>query len=499
MELVPVDHDPFAEASAAGPKLVSVDHDPFADAPTGSDAAAVGRGLINGVPVVGPYLLGGVNRAAAGIRALKNDTKFSDELRNVEGFGERTAAAAPTATMLSELAGGVIGTAPAVAAAPAAFGASAAPLAIRAGTSALTGGILGGGDAAVRSGGDLEATKLGAGAGFGLGLASPVAAAGAGRIAAAIGSRIRPPEAPPSVEALKSSAHAAYDRADQAGLQIGQAAFTDIAQDLARTAREAGIDKTIHPKATAAVGRVEEAIGSSPSLKETDLLRRVLRGAAGSLEPDERRIGKTLIERLDDRVASLGPDDVVSGNPADALSALREGRDLWGRARRAEMIDEATLKAERRAASTGSGGNVDNATRQNIRAILDNPKKARGFSQAERDAMETVVRGTPIQNAARLAGKLSPEGNGLALMLSLGGAAVDPRTLAASAFGFGAKRFADAGTARSLGLLDTIVRNGGELPVSPLALPFREGGERLGRGLSFGVLPVANQRLLGSR
>src|SRR3954468_17214729 len=52
-----------------------------AAAEPGDASAAVGRGLIDGVPVVGPYLLGGVNRVAAGIRSLKNDTRFSDELK----------------------------------------------------------------------------------------------------------------------------------------------------------------------------------------------------------------------------------------------------------------------------------------------------------------------------------------------------------------------------------------------------------------------------------
>ena len=199
MKLVPVDHDPFADAPSApssGAKLVPVDHDPFADrasmhdAPAagvpGSDAAAVGRGIINGVPVVGPYLLGGLNRAAAGVRSLKNDTKFSDELAAVERFGERTAAESWKSTIGGELLGGALGTAPLVAAAPAAFGMGAGGLGVRTAAGALSGAALGGADSAVRSGGDLQEVWSGALIGGGLGGAGPVVGRGVGKLVTAI-------------------------------------------------------------------------------------------------------------------------------------------------------------------------------------------------------------------------------------------------------------------------------------------------------------------------
>ncbi|KQP50841.1 hypothetical protein ASG40_13015 [Methylobacterium sp. Leaf399] len=187
MKLVPVDHDPFADAApaSAGPRLVPVDHDPFADPATVSDlptaglpgdgTAAIGRGIINGVPVAGPYLLAGVNRAAAAVRALKNDTTFSDELGKVERFGEATAKANPWATTGGEIAGGVAGTIPLVMAAPAAFGAGAGSLLARTAASTASGAVLGGADAAVRSDADANATGWGAGMGAGLGAAGPVA------------------------------------------------------------------------------------------------------------------------------------------------------------------------------------------------------------------------------------------------------------------------------------------------------------------------------------
>ncbi|MDH2313328.1 hypothetical protein [Methylobacterium brachiatum] len=165
-------------------------HRGFTDAPAAAEAgdasAAIGRGLIEGVPVIGPSLLGGVNRAVAGVRALKNDTRYSDELANVERFGERTAAEHPIAAGAGEIGGGIVGTLPLMAAAPAAFGISGAALPARMAASAASGAGLGGADAAVRSGGDVGAIEMGAVIGGGLGAAGPGVGALAGRAVRAI-------------------------------------------------------------------------------------------------------------------------------------------------------------------------------------------------------------------------------------------------------------------------------------------------------------------------
>ncbi|GJE29812.1 hypothetical protein [Methylobacterium organophilum] len=174
----PLDDEP-ASPPATGPRFSGTLVEDPTDAPAagvpGDGAAAIGRGIVNGIPVAGPYLLGGLNRVAAGIRSLKNDTRYSDELANVERFGEATARENPKAALAGEIAGGVVGTAPLIAAAPAAFGVSAASLPVRMLASGASGGVLGGADAAVRSDGDLGAIKEGATVGAGLGLASPVA------------------------------------------------------------------------------------------------------------------------------------------------------------------------------------------------------------------------------------------------------------------------------------------------------------------------------------
>lgn len=466
------------------------------EATKGQDVGALGaglRGVLNGIPVAGPAIVAGVERTAAGIGALKNGEAYSDSLGQVQANSKATAEAHPYVTTGSEIAGAVAGTAPLVAAAPAAFGVSMASLPLRAAISMLTNGALGAADGAVRSGGDLEATAVGGGLGAVGGAAAPYLGRVAGKAAAAVASKIKPAAAVPAVTELKTAARTAYQRADDAGVQVAQPSFAAAVDDIAQAAKEAGIDKTIHPKATAAVGRLTEAAGTAPTLADIEILRRVVKGAGSPLAPDEQRIASLLVDKLDDYVGGLKQGDLISGDAATAADALGEARNLWGRARRAEIVEDAVTRGENRAASTGSGGNAENAVRQNIRAILDSPKKRAGFTDAEKAAMQAIVRGSSVQNALRLMGKFSPTNGALMAMLGLSGTAVNPAMAVVPAAGLAAKTIADRGARRQVQRLGDLVRSGGQLPVSPLALPAQQAVEPLAINI-FSALPrLANQ------
>lgn len=460
---------------------------PVPATPAGDESAAIGRGIVNGIPVVGPYLLGGLNRTAAAVRTLQNGTTFPEELQNVQRFSDQTAAQNPISTTAGEIGGAIVGTAPLVAAAPAAFGAGTAALPVRALTAAGTNATLGAADAVTRGQDPGSAALIGAGTGF----VAPYAAAGIGKVVGGLAGRISPTVVP-TIDELNASASAAYKAADDAGVQIAQPAFGKAVQGIGIAAQDAGIDKTLHPKAMAVLSRFEDAAGGSPTLQEIDRLRRVAKGATSSIEPDERRIGSLIVEKLDDFVGGLKPQDLVSGD-ASAVNSLTEARALWSRAKKSEAIADALESADLRAASTGSGGNADNAVRQNIRRLLESDA-SRGFNAEEKAAMETVVRGTPAQNALRLAGKLSPSGNGLMAALSIGATAMNPTMAVAPTVGVAAKALADRATTVNANRLAQLVQNGGAVAESPVAIAARARSEALARALLTPAPVVSNQR-----
>lgn len=143
---------------------------------------AAARGLVDGIPVAGPYILGGIDRADAALRAYQGGTGYGDELQKAQTYGADVKAAHPYANTAGEVAGGIVGTAPLIAAAPAAFGAGTGGLLARSVISAASGSGLEAADSAVRNDGDVDQTRRGAIAGAALGAIAPGlgAAAGAG-------------------------------------------------------------------------------------------------------------------------------------------------------------------------------------------------------------------------------------------------------------------------------------------------------------------------------
>lgn len=298
------------------------------------------------------------------------------------------------------------------------------------------------------------------------GVAAPVIGKGVQKGASVIANRAANKAtvaAAPTIDDLAARSDALFRRADDMGVVVRPESYQRLAGQLRNMASSAGVDPGVTPASNAALGRVlQEADAGVPlSLQKLNTVRAVIQNAAGANDPNERRIASMMLEQVDGFIDDLTPDQLVSNTANDVGPVLREARSLWGRMRRTQMVDEATEKAARRAASTGSGGNVNNAIRQNLRAILDNPTKRRGFSDVELQAMEDVVRGTPSQNALRLIGKLSPQGNGLMLAANLGAAAIDPITLGGTAVATGAKALADRGTQQSTNLARALVASGG--------------------------------------
>lgn len=366
--------------------------------------------LIEGVPVVGPIIRGGLDRAGAGIRSVMSGQPYEAELKHIQGWSQQQQKDRPVLDTAAQIGGGVAGTIPLLAAAPVAMGIKGASMLGRVLAGGTSGAVLSGADAAVRSGGDLSATGMGAAAGGALGVAGPVAGKVIGSAASSVSQWFRTRAADkvlrttPSTEVLKEQSQELYDLAGKAGVTIAPHAFGRFTRTLAGELRGEGIDASLHPRAVAALSRLVESEGKSLTLQETDTLRKVISAAAGSADPDERRIASIMRNRLDDWLTKLGDGDVLAGDRREAVLAIRGARDLWGQAKRGEEIEKIMERARQSASGYEAG------LRNEFRALAKSETRMRGFSDAEKAAIKAVASGTPIERAARLVGKLAPNG-----------------------------------------------------------------------------------------
>jgi hypothetical protein len=82
----------------------------------------------------------------------------------------------------------------------------------------------------------------------------------------------------------------------------------------------------------------------------------------------------------------------------------------WSAYKKVEDVENALERAQHRASTTGTGSNVQNTMRQEIRKIRDNAKRNRGYTDAENEQIDRIISGTIVENASRWVGRFAPTG-----------------------------------------------------------------------------------------
>jgi len=278
----------------------------------------------------------------------------------------------------------------------------------------------------------------------------------------------------PTSEELRAAGNAAYKQIDEAGVQIKPEAFDNAQSKILDSLRtRTGYDELPGPGSlTPNAGRVMEIMrqssdqmASDPTsalpFRSLDQMRRQAGAAAGNVtNRQDSAAGSVVIEGLDEFMQSIGADDVVAGDVTALKEAIPKARDLWSRMSRSQLIDDA-MAQEGNYLSGGSS-----AIRNQFAKILRNPRLSRGFSDAEKKAMQRVVQGTMPEQVMNLMG------GGLGQLTQIG-AGFGIGGLPGAALGAGAaalsRKGSEAITARNAEIARALIANGqmrGGLPVA---------------------------------
>lgn len=267
-----------------------------------------------------------------------------------------------------------------------------------------------------------------------------------------------------SLDTLETAKNAAYKAVDESGVKFTPKAFDTLTQDMAKSMDEQGFNAGLHPKAASMVAKIGEAQkqtgGHSPTLTQLDQLRQQIgRDVASSSDAGDRRMGQIMRDSIDQFVNSAGAEHLAEGAPGDAPQLLAKARDLNTRVAKLRSLDNLDEAAADRAGATGSGGNGENALRQNVIRFQN---KTKNLTPDEQAATKTAIRGTTAGNMFRQAGKLSPEGNGLMLGGHIAAAVPTHGASALVAIGGAASKIiSKAMTERNVQALRDLIANGG--------------------------------------
>ena len=360
---------------------------------TGGGVVGSARGALQGMTLgAGDELVAG---GVAGLRSITGDQRpisdiYSQELERERQRIGQFRQESPVLAYGSEFAGGA---AIPLAAANSVRGAAA----IGGGTGAAAGFLTGEGGLENRATGAVTGGVLGALLGAGLqagaqGITNSFENYMTRRAAKAVA------EGADSIQQLRDEANAAYTAARNAGVQIDpqeyealiQRVTSDIAGGAGRPVRAA-----LTPKSADVLSAMEEFAGRAVGIDDLEYLRQLAQTPAGMVtDKAEQRAASLIISGIDDFMGNLTPAQVVSNPNAarGAVQALQEARDLWGRMRRTERIQNIIDTAK----AGGYAGGFESGLKTQIGTILRNPKQRRGFSEAELKLLSQIQLGTPL-------------------------------------------------------------------------------------------------------
>ncbi len=253
--------------------------------------------------------------------------------------------------------------------------------------------------------------------------------------------------AAPTVKDIESASNAGYKAARESAVPIEAQAVNDLAKSLSDGLTKVGYRDYLAPKTFRAVEELKAL--PNPTYQDIESVRQLLQRAGA--DPVEKDAVRRAIDGLDDFMETL---------PEGVGNLSKEARGNWSAKRGAETIEEALDKAERQAGSAHSGANTDNAIRQQIKSIRNNPKKSRGFSEEELAQMDAIIHGSPGGNLMRTGGNLLGGGGGLgaAVTAGAGALAAGPLGAAAPLIGYGLKQAGGASTRRQVEQLLEMIR-----------------------------------------
>lgn len=212
--------------------------------------------------------------------------------------------------------------------------------------------------------------------------------------------------AAPTVEELRNTAQQVYQQIDNSGSLISGNSINRLRTQLLNQASRRGFtagmgeeaSARLYPKSSALrqiIGRMEGA----QTITDLEQLRRAAQDAAQTLDRADANIARSFVNTIDDFMENIQPRDLLRGQ--NVSGQLRNARDLWGRVRKSELIQNALTVAEDQASG------FENGIRVQLRSILKriDTGKLKGFTQEEIDALRQVTRGTTPANFFKFLGK----------------------------------------------------------------------------------------------
>ena len=208
-----------------------------------------------------------------------------------------------------------------------------------------------------------------------------------------------------TAEQLESLSQNLFDQAKQSGVELNPRYFSNYMKSVEKGLRSEAYDPRTMPKVAIALEEMQK-VQLSKDLDELKTLRKFIRNAQKSLDPEEKRVATILKNEFDDYVSNI-PDSSVKSGSKEGLKAWKEARDAYSKLSKAEIFDDMLEIAKLEKGKYSQAG-IEQSLYNQLKNLAKNDKRMRMFTAEEQEAIKKAAEGTDLQNTLKFIGKFAP-------------------------------------------------------------------------------------------
>lgn len=302
----------------------------------------------------------------------------------------------------------------------------------------------------------------------------------------------------PTATELKEAGSAGYNAMRNSGLEIRPNVVVDTANGLMNDLTRRGFGADVAPEVHNILNKVATpptgGFRTFTTADDLEAIRANLGNSGATAKAQEA--ARRAVGEFDRVLEGLTPKDVVAGPSAgpgllpagarapvtqqqldDLANLQRDARANYAASFRANALtgelDKAATgaveRADLQAGAANSGLNFDNAMRQQVKALIQNKERVKGFSAEEIQALTDFAEGGSLRNTTRLTSNLLGGGQGLGgLAAGAAGAGVGSQVgglwgmllgAGVPAAGYSLKQLQNALARREIGGIEELVRS----------------------------------------
>jgi hypothetical protein len=208
---------------------------------------------------------------------------------------------------------------------------------------------------------------------------------------------------------LRTEAQQFYKEMDKSGIAYGQPQTATLKQGLDDLVANNKFDPAAHPTLSGYFNKLDKLATQPQGAKLTELqsLRSAVATQARSADADTRRAAGEIVGQIDELVHRSAP--AINPNNLDVKNLHKEASQKWRAAALADDIEWREGKVARKVAAA-PGTSPDVANRGAFRAVEDRvtkPGAYNPYTPDQRELLSRIVKGDPLQNVYRGAGRVA--------------------------------------------------------------------------------------------